>query len=102
MGFLSEKVADVRKQLERKPLDDSANLARALAMPRPRDFVGAVRAARPAVIAEVKRASPSAGEIADRDLMAQARAYASGGAAAASGLTGERDFGAAPSGLRAG
>ncbi len=101
MGFLSEKVADVRKQLERKPLDDSANLARALAMPGPRDFLGALRAARPAVIAEVKRASPSAGEIADRDPMTQARAYASGGAAAVSVLTDERDFGGSLSDLRA-
>ena len=31
------------------------------AAPAPRDFVGALRARRPAVIAEVKRASPSKG-----------------------------------------
>jgi indole-3-glycerol phosphate synthase len=46
-------------------LDFDAMLARARAMPPPRDFVGAMRtklaSGQPAVIAEIKRASPSAG-----------------------------------------
>ena len=89
MGFLTDLVAERRRELERHPLDDSTLLTRALAMPPARNFVGAlrVRAGVPAVIAEVKRASPSAGAIADRDPGAQARAYASAGAAAISVLT---------------
>ena len=89
MGFLTDLVAERRRELERHPLDDSTLLTRALAMPPARDFVGAlrVRAGEPAVIAEVKRASPSAGAIADRDPGEQARAYASAGAAAISVLT---------------
>ena len=89
MGFLTDLVAERRRELERHPLDDSMLLTRALAMPPPRDFVAALRtgAGGPAVIAEVKRASPSAGAIADRDPGEQARAYASAGAAAISVLT---------------
>jgi indole-3-glycerol phosphate synthase len=69
-------------------------LARALALPPARDFVGALRAraGRPAVIAEVKRASPSAGPIADRDPSERARAYASAGATAVSVLTEQAHF----------
>jgi indole-3-glycerol phosphate synthase len=93
MGFLTDLVAEIRRDLERHPLDDGALMARALAVPPPRDFVGALRgAAPPAVIAEVKRASPSAGSIADRDPAKQARAYADGGAASISVLTEPRHF----------
>jgi indole-3-glycerol phosphate synthase len=102
MGFLSEKVAAVRRDLERRPLDDGANLARALSMPPARDFDGALRRGGPAVIAEVKRASPSAGEIArDRDPVEQARAYDDAGAAAISVLTDHDDFGGTLADLRA-
>ena len=87
MGFLSDLVAERRRHLQRHPLDDSMLLARSLAMPGARDFLGALRAHAPAVIAEVKRASPSAGEIADRDPGVQASTYASAGAAAISVLT---------------
>jgi len=53
----------------------------------------AERGAPPAVIAEVKRASPSLGAIADLDPLATARAYAAAGAAAVSILTEPHRFG---------
>ena len=103
MGFLTDLVDERRRERERHPLDDSMLLARALSMPPARDFVAALRAqaGRPAVIAEVKRASPSAGEIADRDPAEQARAYATAGAAAISVLTEPTHFHGSLADLRA-
>jgi indole-3-glycerol phosphate synthase len=58
-----------------------------------RDFRPALRAKSPAIIAEVKKASPSRGVLAgDFDPARTARAYESGGAAAISVLTDERYF----------
>lgn len=93
MGFLSDLVERVRADLERRPLDDTALLGRAMSAPPARDFAGALRSAEPpVVIAEVKRASPSAGAIGDRDPAEQARRYEAGGAAAISVLTEARHF----------
>lgn len=61
--------------------------------PPPRDVLSALRAPGIAVIAEVKRASPSRGQLADiADPAELARAYQSGGARAISVLTEERRF----------
>jgi indole-3-glycerol phosphate synthase len=57
-----------------------------------RDFAGALRARKPAVIAEIKKASPSKGVLAEKfDPVKTARQYESGGASALSVLT-DRDF----------
>lgn len=101
MGFLSEVVQEVRRGLERHPLDDSKLMALALNLPPARGFVRSLRSASPpAVIAELKRSSPSAGRIADADPAERARAYEAGGAAAVSVLTEGRHFDGALADLR--
>jgi indole-3-glycerol phosphate synthase len=101
VGFLSELVERVREDLGRNPPDEGRLMARALATPPPRDFEAALRQGGPAVVAEVKRASPSAGEIADIDPAELARAYQEGGAAAISVLTEPRYFKGSMSDVRA-
>jgi indole-3-glycerol phosphate synthase len=74
---------------QREPLQVAANEAAPAS-----DFIAALRADGLGVIAEVKRASPSAGEIApDLDASALARQYEAGGAAAISVLTEPDHFG---------
>ena len=102
MGFLTDLVAEIRRDLERHPLDDGALFARAGGLPPPRDLAAALRSRVPAVIAEVKRSSPSAGAIADRDPADQARAYEEAGAAAVSVLTEPRHFSGSLADLRDG
>lgn len=71
-------------------------------MPEPRDFGGAIRAAGISLIAELKRASPSAGPIQmDADPPVVAEAYERGGARALSVLTEPHFFHGSVEDLRA-
>ena len=87
------KETEVAQLREKLPL---ANLQRqASQAPPPRDFVAALRQGKtkPALIAEVKKASPSKGVLrADFDPVALALSYQRGGASACSVLTDERFF----------
>jgi indole-3-glycerol phosphate synthase len=68
MGFLTDLLDDLRRRLEHDPLDEPGLLALAIHLPPPRPFEDALRSAPPALIAEYKRSSPSAGAIAEPDV----------------------------------
>ena len=102
-SILEEIFAAKRVELQQRraaiPLEAVIQLARRTPAPRP--FVDALRAHRPAIIAEVKRASPSKGDILPGlDPAAVALDYAAGGAAAISVLT-DRHFKGSLEDLRA-
>jgi len=93
--ILAAKVEEIAKA--KKTLDAAAVRRQAEAAGKPRDFIGALRAkiaaGKPAVIAEIKKASPSRGVLRERfDPAAIARSYAQHGAACLSVLTDERFF----------
>lgn len=104
MSVLDDIVAGVRIDLadreQRLPFDAVRELA--ARAPAPRDPMPAFRAEGISVISEVKRRSPSKGDLADiPDPTVLARAYQRGGAAAISVLTEERRFNGSLDDLRA-
>ncbi len=101
MSFLAEIVAHKKEEIKRakRRLPEALLLSEAAAPKR--DFLGALRCQGLAVIAEIKRASPSKGVLAPQlDLQAHVRKYGEGGAAAISILTDGRYFGGSLDDLR--
>lgn len=96
MSVLEEIIADVRADLAEReaalPFDELKRLA--AAAPPPRDVMGALRESGIGVIAEVKRRSPSKGDLATiKDPAALAKDYEDAGARVISVLTENRRFG---------
>jgi indole-3-glycerol phosphate synthase len=78
----------VEVRARREVVSPMAIVAEAGRAPKPRDFAAALRVRRPAIVAEIKRASPSKGDILPGlDPVNVAREYVAAGAAAISVLT---------------
>lgn len=93
--ILDRIVADKREELARRQREETFGTLRwkTRRMPATLSLAAALRENPPALIAEIKRASPSRGLLrADLDAVALARSYAEAGAAAISVLTEERYF----------
>jgi len=102
-GVLAELVAGAREDCARRMRQRPHLLSEVASRPRrsPR-FEAALRGGSGfPLICEVKRASPSAGDIRAVDATSQARAYVAGGARCVSVLTEERRFGGRLEDLRA-
>src|SRR5690349_9137657 len=99
-AILEGVAADLAVRMEQVPLDEVK--AQAERQSPALDPLPAFRAEGVSVIAEVKRSSPSKGELADiKDPAALAADYEAGGAAAISVLTEQRRFGGTLDDLRA-
>jgi len=83
-----ERLAELKKRSVQKELEQAV-----VSAPEPRDFVAALKCGeKPAVIAEIKKASPSAGQIrSNLEVSKIATSYERAGAAAISVIT-EEDF----------
>jgi indole-3-glycerol phosphate synthase len=82
-----------RKKLDLAVREPGVEARAESSTPHRRDFAGALSSRAPAIIAEIKKASPSKGVLAaEFDAAAIARAYEQGGAAALSVLTDEKHF----------
>ena len=95
-AYKRDEIAFAKARLPLPALEREARAA-----PPPRDFISALRDRtadhRPALVAEMKKSSPSKGLIrADFNPSALARAYEAGGAACLSVLTDAPSFGGAP------
>ena len=91
----------VEVKAQRSVVSPMAIAAKAAQAPKPRDFVAALRSRPRAIIAEIKRASPSKGDIFEGlDPASVARDYTAAGAAAISVLT-DRHFKGSLDDLRA-
>ena len=92
MSFLREVLASRKRDIEEAkrhaPRED-----RRPALEDRRDFAAALRGGSPAIVAEIKRASPSAGFIAHASPAELTRAYEAAGASAISVVTEPRWFG---------
>lgn len=98
---LAPMLAAARSRADRLAGRQGELRRRAAALPPPRDFAGALGGGGLAVIAELKRRSPSAGRLADDlDPPSLARTYEEGGAAAVSVLTEPDHFGGSLEDLR--
>jgi indole-3-glycerol phosphate synthase len=96
MGFLTDALDRTRRELDASRAGRSERRRHGDAHPTirpPLDFARALQGPRARLIAEVKRASPSAGPIAQSDPAEQAERYERGGAAAISVLTEPHWFG---------
>ena len=89
--IVSKKRIDIAEEEKNIPLKELERLAEQA--PQVRDFFGALASPQLSVIAEVKRASPSKGMIAEKfDYLGIAKQYENGGASAISVLTEKHYF----------
>jgi len=89
--ILEHKVIEVEAAKVRSPLETVRELSERVS--KPKNFISALRCDNVALIAEVKKASPSKGVMVENfDHLAIAQAYAENGAAATSVLTDEKFF----------
>lgn len=109
MAFMADKLTEIMAWKRReiapllRPVAESELAKLNARLPRPPSFLGALRRAdgRLAIIAEIKRRSPSAGDIkAGASSLEQAQRYQAAGADALSILTDEKYFGGTIDDLR--